>query len=191
MAFRVLGIDPGFAALGWSVVEFDTLERFRFLEFDVITTEKSARKVGVRAVEDNFERTQTIVHGLAYAIKRYRPSLFAAETMSFPRSSSVAAKMAMSWGVIATLAWENFVPVVQTTPQAIKLSVCKDKKATKEQVEDAVRVLFENSAERLDLCTKRIKSRLHEHVFDSLAAVMAARNSELMKVLVVSSRGRK
>jgi crossover junction endodeoxyribonuclease RuvC len=181
---NVLGIDPGFASVGYAVVNISA-EYDQVLAMGVIRTEKANKKAKTRASEDNLVRAKEIAQELATLIDRHHITVICAETMSFPRSSSVAAKMAMCWGVIATLADRYNIPVTQASPQEIKVAVCGKKSASKQEVQTAIHALFPVTDQRVTNCVRTdilrdVPPSLREHPFDALAAVVACKESEVL-----------
>lgn len=182
----VLGLDPGFASIGICVVAVGpNPQDDRPVKMDVFRTSKSNAKRKVLASEDNFSRAKEIAVWLQALITRYNIQLICAETMSFPRSSSVAAKMAMCWGVIASISAREKIPVTQASPQEIKKLLCQNKAASKEDVQASLNLLF-----RTDLVGPQslpVKSAIPgsqlEHPYDALAAVVACRESEVVLLL--------
>ena len=181
--FFVLGIDPGFASIGWSVIRMDASGE-SLVELGVIRTEKSTAKRNVRASEDNLERAKEIAQELRALIDKYRVQLICAETMSYPRNSSAAAKMAMCWGVLAALAGQYNIPIAQATPQEVKKAVTGKKDASKEEVQEAVRALFTSlqggeAKHGGPYVLRAVPRSLWEHPYDATAAVIACRESEV------------
>lgn len=182
--FFVLGIDPGFASIGWAVLKL-TATGEQPVEMGVIRTEKSTAKRNVRASEDNLERAKEIATELRTLIDKYRVQLICAETMSYPRNSSAAAKMAMCWGVLAALAGQYNIPIAQATPQEVKKAVTGKKDASKDEVQEAVRTLFPElqggeAKHGGPYILKAVPRSLWEHPYDATAAVIACRQSEVL-----------
>ena len=176
----VLGIDPGFASVGYVVVNIAS-ENLTPVKMGLIETVKSANKRNVRASEDNLERAKEIADALQKLIKDYNIRLICAETMSYPRNSGAAAKMAMCWGVIAALAHQHSIPVTQASPQEVKKAVCGKKDASKEEVQAAVAARFPVVAAHDkdgDGILNVAKSK-QEHPYDALAVVVACSTSEV------------
>ena len=69
-------------------------EKLQPMKMGVIRTEKSSAKRQVRASEDNLDRAKEIAEEIQKLVKDYNIQLICAETMSYPRNSSAAAKMA-------------------------------------------------------------------------------------------------
>lgn len=179
----VLGIDPGFANCGYAQVALEGDGTLRPLNMGVFETDKSSAKRNVLASDDNVRRAREIYRFLRVLLRDGSVGpvcAICAETMSFPRSSSVAAKMAMCWGVVAALSEEFDIPILQTTPQGLKLAVCGNKSASKEEVQQALEKRF---GEKLltDLVKETTPSK-QEHPFDALGAVVACSSSEVLRL---------
>lgn len=178
MSLHVLGIDPGMASVGVAVMEL-LPDGLRLVEAGVIRTQKADKKRRVRAADDNIERTREIASELLRSIRTYRPVAICAESMSFPRSSSVAGKMAMCWGALAAIAEERHLPVLQATPQEIKQVLTGSKAAGKEEVQAAV---LARLAPRSCRDIESIPRSQQEHAYDAMAAVMACEGSEVIRM---------
>ena len=173
-ALYVLGLDPGFASLGYALVALHPV-RETILSMGVIRTSKSTAKQGVLAADDNLRRARelwSLINQQLTAVE-----VICAESMSFPRNSQAAAKVAMSWGVIAALAEQRGLPIVQASPQAIKKSLCGVKSASKEEVQAALTARY--GALPLD---PKVPKGEHEHAFDALAAVVCCLDSEVLRM---------
>jgi crossover junction endodeoxyribonuclease RuvC len=178
----VLGLDPGFASIGYAHVLLETSSE-NPVRMGVFETEKSSKKRHVLASDDNVRRAREIAvflnelltkgpHGPVRAI--------CAETMSFPRSSSVAAKMAMSWGIISALSSLLDIPILQATPMELKLRVTGSKVADKEAVQRALETRYGKA--KLDTLCEGLAGGKLEHPYDALGAVVACRDSELLRL---------
>lgn len=170
----VLGLDPGFASIGYTVYKLGTPDEV--VRMGLIRTEKSSAKRNVRASEDNLERARTIAEELQALLKEFDIRLICAETMSFPRNSSAAAKMAMCWGVMAALSLQHSIPVAQATPQEVKKAVTGQKDASKEDVQAALKKRW-----ALEALVEEIPPSKQEHPFDALAVVIACSGSEVFR----------
>lgn len=178
----VLGFDPGFASFGYAVIHL-VPEGLHVTSMGVIRTEKSAKKRHILATEDNLQRAQEIARFLRSLVALTKPRAFCAESMSFPRSSSVAAKMAMAWGILADLSVD--IPFVQVTPQQLKKAVTGSKLATKEDIQSVIRrsTQFVQSTPAFDAFEASLARSFHEHGYDSVGSVVAAHDSEVFKML--------
>lgn len=181
MRVRVLGVDPGFANLGWCVAELAPPHggTARCLHAGVLITEKSAKKNNVHSVHDNIRRTQEIARFLAEIAEGFSVKAICAESMSFPPNASVAAQMAMAWGVLAAYAEWKAIPMVASTPQQVKLAVAQSKSASKDEVAAGVRGRMSGIAmELMGLAPSK-----HEHAYDAAASILAANDSDVLRTL--------
>jgi Holliday junction resolvasome RuvABC endonuclease subunit len=186
----ILGIDPGFANCGYAVVLLGADGTLRPTSMGVFNTDKSTAKRNVLASDDNVRRSREIYrfmrdllrdgpHGVVRAI--------CAETMSFPRNASTSAKMALCWGVVAALSEEFDIPVLQATPQGLKLAVAGNRSASKEDIKKALEKKFGKQV-LTELCEETTASK-QEHPFDALGAVVACGDSEVLRLARRMSAG--
>jgi Holliday junction resolvasome RuvABC endonuclease subunit len=187
----VLGLDPGFAAIGWAIVRLEA-ERETLLHLGCFVTQKSDKKRAVKAADDNMRRAQEIsvwlqnlMQAVGHRAGDYEPiSLVCAESMSFPRNASAAAKVALTWGVIAAkLSGWNGLPLVQASPQEVKLAACGAKNASKLDVAQAMRKRFGPKAYDGACLRSKLPAGLLEHPVDALATVVACLDSNLVRLV--------
>lgn len=195
----VLGLDPGFASFGYAVLALPTgglAEDPAVVALGTLRTKGTDKKQRVLAADDNIRRARelavpirTLIHiGHVGASRDGGPkpvmgglfdergiALVCAEKMSFPRSSSAAAKMAMSWGMIVANLERRGVPLLQASPQDVKRRVTGNASASKEEVERAMVKRFGRGLYRMLGKTPKTQ---HEHAFDALAVVIACLGSE-------------
>lgn len=169
---QILGIDIGFASLGWAIVD-DTRG---VVMCGVIRTEKAAKKVQVRSSEDNIKRAQVLYSDLRDIIQNNTVDLIATESMSWPRSAGVVAKMGIAWGVLASIAYQFNLVMVQSSPMELKRKVCGDGKASKE------RMIAEIQSRNPNMVWPK-QTALHEHVADAIGATIACQDSDYVKWL--------
>jgi Holliday junction resolvasome RuvABC endonuclease subunit len=183
----IIGIDPGFASVGYSVL--CSSENFLDIQrVGVFRTEKSSKKRAIYAADDNFRRAKEIGKLLEDLCREFSPiGYIAVESMSFPRNASAAAKVAMFWGLLASVCMRYQSSVVQLMPMEIKKAVVGSKTATKEDVREAVRKKFEHNLALLDAFESGHPKDCREHVYDSLGAVITSINSEVALLLKRSS----
>jgi crossover junction endodeoxyribonuclease RuvC len=173
----LLGLDPGFASVGWCVLSLEE-SREDVVAMGVFRTEKADAKRKVLAADDNFRRAREIVRLLRPKVDNVQA--ICAESMSFPRNSSAAAKMAMSWGVVACMSELFNIPVVQATPKEVKKAVCSNGSATKEEIEAALRARYAGRLSASLLAD--VPRSCHEHAWDALAACVACFDSEVVRL---------
>lgn len=173
-----LGLDPGFACLGYAVVEL-TGTTISVKTLGIIRTEKSDKKRKVLASDDNLRRARELVRAF-HPIAEGTVAI-CAEAMSFPRNSSAAAKVAMCWGVVACLSELMDVPIVQVSPKELKRAVCGNATASKEEVAKALDQRFGRTFAE-ELVGKGVAPSFHEHPYDALGAVVASLESEVLRM---------
>jgi Holliday junction resolvasome RuvABC endonuclease subunit len=174
---RIVGIDPGLASFGLAI--FDTRSACAPVPFlGVHTTKPSARKRGVLSADDWTDRLRTLTQWAARTLP-WDARVLCAESMSFPRSASAAAKMASTWGVITALAYERDMAVLQVSPQALKKWACGKNNASKEDVQAAMKARF--PAGTFASFEEAHAAGLYEHGYDALAAACYAATTDLVR----------
>jgi Holliday junction resolvasome RuvABC endonuclease subunit len=178
MTLSLVGLDPGFASLGFVVV--DLVPRPHVVRFGVFETKATSKKRKVLSTEDNLRRAVLIARCLRdLATCTPRTVAICAEAMSFPRSSSVAAKVAMTWGAIASLSEAANIPILQASPQQVKAAVCGVKTASKEEVQNAVARLYPEIVQ----LRANVARGAWEHPHDALAAAHLMLESDVVKMM--------
>lgn len=129
---RILGIDPGYAIVGYGAVDF-THNRFTVLQFGAITTKAST------PFED---RLSEIYEDMNVLIKRVSPEAIAIERLYFNTNTTTAIDVAQARGVILLAAKQNGVPVFEYTPLQVKSAVTGYGKAEKNQVMEMTRSIL-------------------------------------------------
>lgn len=182
MKVRLLGIDPGLANLGVTVgtvcdgnVSID--------DIFVFSTQKSSKKRNLLAGDDMLRRACLVSSFLDGVFDDFGPIVcMCVESMSFPRNASSAAKMAVVWGILSSLSTRLSVPIVQASPQEIKLAICGRRDASKKAVATAVDGLTGATVSAI-LRAKGINAGRHEHAFDSAAALLTCRDSQVIEMV--------
>lgn len=133
---RAIAVDPGYDRVGIAVFEDGQLLRS---ECFVPKTKEFAGRL--HAV---YQRVTTLIH-------TYKPDSLALETLFFSKNQKTAIKVAEARGVITLAAAEAGVPVVEYSPQAVKLAVTGSGTAAKEAVTRMVeRLVVLPARKRLD-----------------------------------------
>lgn len=128
----VLGIDPGYAIVGWGLVEFKN-NSFRPIRYGAITTE---------ADTDFNERLRMIFDDLSQVIKTFKPDAMSIEKLYFTTNQKTAIMVAEARGVILLSAKQNGLPIFEYTPLQVKTAVTGYGKAKKPQVMEMTRRLL-------------------------------------------------
>ena len=128
----ILGIDPGFAIVGWGAVEYSG-SHFKVLGYGAIETPAGM------ATE---ERLSMIFDGILGLIKTYKPDHMAVEELFFNTNITTGIRVAEARGVIITCAHKMGVKVFEYTPLQVKQSVVGYGRAEKKQVITMVTMLL-------------------------------------------------
>ena len=127
---RVLGIDPGYAIVGWGVVEYAG-NRFAPVDFGAVCTD-----AGVP-----FERRLDEVYaGIKEVIERTKPEVLAIEKLFYQHNQTTVIGVAEARGVILLAAAQAGLPIYEYTPMQVKQAVTGYGKAVKKQVQEMTRV---------------------------------------------------
>ncbi len=129
---RILGIDPGYAIVGYGVLEYEK-NKFYPVEYGAITTQ---------AHTDFQERLKEVFVSVDEVIKRTQPEALAIEKLFFTTNQKTVIQVAQARGVILLAASMNGIPVYEYTPLQIKQSVTGYGKAIKSQVQDMTKRLL-------------------------------------------------
>jgi crossover junction endodeoxyribonuclease RuvC len=129
---KILGIDPGYGIVGWSVIGDD----FTAIEFGTITTS------GSLSVD---ERLVLIHREINEIISRHRPESAAMERLFFQRNTTTAIDVAKAIGVITLTLSLQQIPISHYTPTQVKQALTGYGKADKKQVQEMVMKLFKLS----------------------------------------------
>ncbi len=128
----ILGIDPGYAIVGFGVVEYNA-NRFRVVEYGAVTTE-----AGVKFTS----RLNDIYDNLCKIIERTKPDALSIEKLFFNTNTTTAIDVAQARGVILLAATKHNVPVYEYTPLQVKSSVTGYGRAEKKQVMDMIKSIL-------------------------------------------------
>jgi Holliday junction resolvasome RuvABC endonuclease subunit len=168
----LLGLDPGLAACGWATVEYNwaamAVERI-----GTYRTTPSPAKLRISAAEDLVRRGLELASATDAAIVDLDAAgdqvIICAEAMSYPRSASAAAKMAIAWGIICAVASHHRTRIVLASPRQIRAAIGVPPGGGKREVQRAL----EKQLGAIDWPRRRADV---EHAADALAAVVACVN---------------
>ena len=133
---RVLGIDPGYAIVGWGVVEYAG-NRFAPIAYGAVCTDK----------DTPFEqRLIEIYDGIKDICTRYQPEALSIEKLYYQHNQTTVIGVAEARGVILLAAAQCGVPIYEYTPMQVKQAVTGYGKAVKKQVQEMTRILLHLSA---------------------------------------------
>jgi crossover junction endodeoxyribonuclease RuvC len=125
----VLGIDPGYAIVGYGILDYNGTS-FRVIDYGSIETD---------AKEPFVDRIQRIYKGLCFLIEKYHIEEMAIEELFFFKNAKTVIDVAQARGVMLLAAKEHNIPVYEYTPLQVKQGICGYGKAPKEQVQQMVK----------------------------------------------------
>ncbi|MBR5372940.1 MAG: crossover junction endodeoxyribonuclease RuvC [Oscillospiraceae bacterium] len=126
---RIIGIDPGYAIIGFGVVDYQG-NAFKTVEYGAILTQPES---------DFLDRLTQIYDDMCYLLKKHRPQAMAIEELFMGQNKTTGIKVAEARGVILLACRQNNVPVAEYTPLQVKSAVTGYGKAEKRQVMDMTR----------------------------------------------------
>lgn len=128
----ILGIDPGFAIVGYGVLEYQN-NKFRVLDYGAITTD---------AKTPMYDRFLSIYDDLNQVIEKYHPDFMAIEELFFNTNRTTAINVAQARGILLLSALKHGVKVFEYTPLQVKQAVAGYGRAEKQQVQQMVKLLL-------------------------------------------------
>ena len=121
---RILGIDPGYAIVGWGIVDFEN-SRFRTVDFGAIRT---------KAHTDTVDRLEKIYDGINMLNEKYKPTHLAIEELFFNTNQTTGIVVAEARGIILLAAKQHGLTIGEYTPLQVKQAVVGYGRAEKNQV---------------------------------------------------------
>ncbi len=128
----ILGIDPGYAIIGYGVLEYKN-NKFRVIDYGAITTDASM---------DMFDRFKLIYDEMNVIIEQYRPEFLAIEELFFNSNQKTAINVAQARGILLLSALNHNLRIFEYTPLQVKQAVAGYGRADKQQVQQMVKLLL-------------------------------------------------
>lgn len=154
----VLGIDPGYAIVGWGVVDYRG-NKFHTLGHGAIETP---------AKTDFSNRLERIYDDTMEICRIYKPDFAAVEKLYFTTNQKTAIAVAEARGVILLALKKNNVELFEYTPLQVKQSVVGYGKAEKKQVIEMTRHILNIEMPKLDDTADALAIAIcHAHSFNS------------------------
>ncbi len=171
----VLGIDPGTAIMGYGLVAQPAPGEpggsvtgaggtgLRMVDYGAVRTPAHMPLV---------ERLPRLYAGLVDLLRQYQPGAVAIEALFFGRNVTTAISVGQARGVAVLAAAHCGLPIAEYTPMQIKQSVVGYGKATKDQVQQMVRMLLglatipqpDDAADALAIAICHLHSRAFERL---------------------------
>ena len=129
---RILGIDPGYAILGYGIVDMKG-NRFSMCDSGAVTTE---------AGMDMTDRLKVLYHGLMTVIAEQAPDAASVEELFFNTNTKTALLVGQARGVAILACANSGLPVYEYTPLQIKQALVGYGRADKKQVQAMVKTIL-------------------------------------------------
>lgn len=133
---RILGIDPGYATIGFGVLQAER-GQFQLLQYGTITTSPE---------QDFPQRLLTIYQDMLRLLDAVKPDCMAIEELFWGHNVTTGIGVSHGRGVILLAAAQQELPIHEYTPMQIKQAVVGYGNATKLQVMDMTRRLLSMQA---------------------------------------------
>ncbi len=129
---RILGIDPGYAILGYGVVDMKG-NRFEPVNFGAITTD-----AGVSMPD----RLKILYSSLSEVIAQYEPEVASIEELFFNTNTKTAIMVGQARGVAILACANSGLEIAEYTPLQIKQALVGYGRAEKKQVQSMVKTIL-------------------------------------------------
>ena len=129
---RILGIDPGFAITGYSVIDYIG-NKFKLITAGAIET-----KAGLSFPY----RLSKIFDDLTVIIEEYKPDAMSVEELFFNNNIKTGINVAQARGVIVLVGHMHQIPTFEYTPLQVKQAVVGYGRAEKKQVQKMVQSIL-------------------------------------------------
>lgn len=121
---KILGIDPGYAIVGYGLVSYDNY-KFKTIGYGAITT-KAGIPINLRLLE--------IFNDMTTILETFKPEMVAIEKLFFNTNTKTAIDVAQARGVVVVACASQNIPIYEYTPLQVKQSVTGYGRAEKKQV---------------------------------------------------------
>lgn len=129
---RILGIDPGFAITGYSIIDYIG-NRFILVDSGAVTT---------KAGESFPLRLSKLYTDINLIIEQYQPDAISVEELFFNNNVKTAINVAQARGIILVAGCQKNIPTYEYTPLQVKQAVVGYGRADKIQVQKMVKTIL-------------------------------------------------
>lgn len=129
---RILGIDPGFALLGYGAVDMKG-NRFTACCYGTLTTDPQMEMP---------DRLKHLYSSLMDIIELYRPDAVSIEELFFNKNVKTALLVGQARGVVILACANSGVPIYEYTPLEIKQGLVGYGRAEKKQIQMMVKTIL-------------------------------------------------
>ncbi len=129
---RILGIDPGYAIMGYGIVDMKG-SRFEAVAYDSVFTDKDIPMP---------DRLKALYTSLMDIICEYEPDVAAVEELFFNSNAKTAILVGQARGVALLACSNSGLEIAEYTPLQIKQALVGSGRAEKKQVQYMVRTIL-------------------------------------------------
>lgn len=129
---RIIGIDPGYAIMGYGVVDMKG-NRFQAVNYGAVTTE---------AGKEMPDRLKQLYFELMEILDTYKPDVVSIEELFFNKNTKTALMVGQARGVAILACANSGVPIYEYTPLQIKQGLVGYGRAEKCQIQQMVKTLL-------------------------------------------------
>lgn len=129
---RILGIDPGYAILGWGVIEMKG-NHFKVVDYGAVTTD---------AKMEMPDRLKILYNSLMDIIVQYEPEVASIEELFFNTNAKTAILVGQARGVAVLACANSGLEIEEYTPLQIKQALVGYGRAEKKQVQLMVKTIL-------------------------------------------------
>ncbi len=129
---RILGIDPGFATIGYGIIDVER-SKAKVVGYGVITTPKD---------KSFAERLKIIEDDLTYIIDKFSPNEIAIEELFFNTNITTGINVAHARGIILLTCYKKCQNLFEYTPLQIKQALTGYGRAEKHQIQEMTRTFL-------------------------------------------------
>lgn len=171
----ILGIDPGYAIVGYGVLEYKN-NHFKTIDYGAITTE---------AGTDFNRRLEIVYDELSALMEKYKPDAMSVEKVFYNSNAKTVIDVSQARGVIMLAAQKHKIPVFEYTPLQVKQSVVGYGRAEKKQIQEMIkRILFLEKVPKPDDTADALAMAVcHAHTSGSVMGRAAGTNVNGMPAL--------
>lgn len=129
---RILGIDPGYAIVGYGVVDYQNT-RFSVVDYGAILTE-AGTPFNIRLEQ---------IYDEAFAImQKWKPQVMAIEKLFYNTNAKTVIDVGQARGALILAAQKSRLEIAEYTPLQVKQSVVGYGRAEKKQVQEMTKMIL-------------------------------------------------
>lgn len=126
---KIIGIDPGFGILGWSVINDD----LSMIDYGTIETPKGM------PIDERLFIIHTELNNL---LEKYKPDFAAIEKLFFAKNTTTVMDVSKALGVIVLAFRQHGIVYKEYTPIQVKKAITGYGRAEKQQMQEMIKRIF-------------------------------------------------